>query len=566
MKRMSMILMACLMVLGMSQCKKENQNASTEPEGVKITLTVDNGGERVAVTPGETVSTVTFEDGDVILVADDQHYLGSLSRTNGVFTGTVTQPGTDHLHFFFAGNKVAPNSLNPGTSTGCKVDMSDQSTGPAVISYVSMDYNNESSVTANVKLLNKASGLVKFTTNIGTTNDITIAGVYNKMNITFGAEPTIATDQTERGTIKLNRYTGDNDNKTFLAVIPEQSGVNGASVTVTGFTADNIDIPPVTENMNGAMSITLTAAPSVPAGAINGKFSVSYYNKVYFSKGNLQYRASTNTWRFAENQWDFVGTQNPPSGQPTGGTVSGSDNFYISQTYNGWIDLFGWGTSGINDYTPIATCWQPWSTSTTDSEYNPYGSTSTSLNSESGKADWGYNAISNGGNQAGNVVGRIAWRTLTSAEWGYLFNSRKTGKTVNGTSNARYTKATINTDGSSVNGIILFPDGYSGPSSSTDDITFGNINSYSAWSTQCTSAGWQTLDAAGCVFLPTAGNRIGTSGTSVSDVGSRGRYWSSTYTNPSAAKYLHFYTGGVSPQIDYSRSYGISVRLVCPAE
>lgn len=264
MKRMSMILMACLMVLGMSQCKKENQNASTEPEGVKITLTVDNGGERVAVTPGETVTTVTFEDGDVILVADDQHYLGSLSRTNGAFTGTVTQPGTDHLHFFFAGNKVAPSSLTPGTSTGCTVDMSDQSDGPAVVSYASMAYDGSSSVTASVKLLNKASGLVKFTTNIGTTNDITIAGVYNKMNITFGAEPTIATDQTERGTIKLNRYTGDNDNKTFLAVIPVQNAVNGASVTVTGFTADNIDIPPVTESMNGAMSITLTATSFDP--------------------------------------------------------------------------------------------------------------------------------------------------------------------------------------------------------------------------------------------------------------------------------------------------------------
>jgi hypothetical protein len=320
MKRMSMILMACLMVLGMSQCKKENQNASTEPEGVKITLTVDNGGERVAVTPGETVSTVTFEDGDVILVADDQHYLGSLSRTNGAFTGTVTQPGTDHLHFFFAGNKVAPSSLTPGTSTGCTVDMSDQSDGPAVVSYASMAYDGSSSVTASVKLLNKASGLVKFTTNIGTTNDITIAGVYNKMNITFGAEPTIATDQTERGTIKLNRYTGDNDNKTFLAVIPEQSGVNGASVTVTGFTADNIDIPPVTESMNGAMSITLTAAaPSYTFTIDNSGATVE------FAPGNLQYQASTNTWRFAEHQYDYKGAWNPSSD---------------------WVDLFGWGTWG----------------------------------------------------------------------------------------------------------------------------------------------------------------------------------------------------------------------------
>lgn len=44
-----------------------------------------------------------------------------------------------------------------------------------------------------------------------------------------------------------------------------------------------------------------------PVGAINGLFSVSATQQVYFSQGNLQYQASTNTWRFAENQWDYVG-------------------------------------------------------------------------------------------------------------------------------------------------------------------------------------------------------------------------------------------------------------------
>lgn len=39
-----------------------------------------------------------------------------------------------------------------------------------------------------------------------------------------------------------------------------------------------------------------------PDGVINALFSVSSTQKVYFSKGNLQYQASTKTWRFAENQ------------------------------------------------------------------------------------------------------------------------------------------------------------------------------------------------------------------------------------------------------------------------
>lgn len=52
--------------------------------------------------------------------------------------------------------------------------------------------------------------------------------------------------------------------------------------------------------------------PSVPEGAINGLFSVSPSKKVYFSQGNLQYQASSNTWRFAEHQWNCVGGDRLP--------------------------------------------------------------------------------------------------------------------------------------------------------------------------------------------------------------------------------------------------------------
>ena len=61
-------------------------------------------------------------------------------------------------------------------------------------------------------------------------------------------------------------------------------------------------------------------------GALKGQFSVAADEQVFFSQGNLQYQASTDTWRFAENQYDMVG----------------ADNKNISATYTGWIDLFGW--------------------------------------------------------------------------------------------------------------------------------------------------------------------------------------------------------------------------------
>ena len=164
-----------------------------------------------------------------------------------------------------------------------------------------------------------------------------------------------------------------------------------------------------------------------PQGAINGVFTINENgDRVYFSQGNLQYQASTDTWRFAEHQCDYTG----------------NDNENISQSYDGWIDLFGWGTSGYNHG---ASCYQPWSTSTNNSDYYAYGSYANNLYNQTGQADWGYNAISNGVNQENS-----GWRTLTQAEWYYVFNTRST------VSGIRYAKAQVN----GVNGVMLFPDNW----------------------------------------------------------------------------------------------------------
>ena len=43
-------------------------------------------------------------------------------------------------------------------------------------------------------------------------------------------------------------------------------------------------------------------------GVLPGCFTVSARGlQVQFSQGNLQYKASTHTWRFAEHQYDIVG-------------------------------------------------------------------------------------------------------------------------------------------------------------------------------------------------------------------------------------------------------------------
>ncbi len=220
-----------------------------------------------------------------------------------------------------------------------------------------------------------------------------------------------------------------------------------------------------------SISPIIPDSPIVPDGALPGLFSVSATKQVYFSQGNLQYQASTKTWRFAEHQYDYVG----------------SDNRSISSTYSGWIDLFGWGT-GSN----------PTLSSTSFEDYGTF-------------VDWGCNAISNGGNTANR------WRTLTKSEWYYLFNKRTGALSKRGTGN-------IN----GVGGLIILPDSWTLPSecSFTSGFCSPSGDNYPDWThNSYTLAQWAQMEAAGAVFLPAAGNRFG---TYVANVGNIGYYWSST--------------------------------------
>lgn len=260
----------------------------------------------------------------------------------------------------------------------------------------------------------------------------------------------------------------------------------------------------------------------IPEGAVNGLFSVSETQQVMFSQGNLQYMASTDTWRFAENQWDKLG----------------GFNSNISPSFNYWIDLFGWGTSGYNHG---AVCYQPWSTSTDNSQYDAYGQSDCNLFDQTGKADWGYNAISNGGN-ATNL-----WRTLTYQEWNYVFYNRYT------TSGILWTRATV----CDTKGIILLPDDWSSSIYVLNGANGGEFE-YNV----ITADDWvNVLEAHGAVFLPAAGYR---SGTTPFNVGYWGTYWSSTHKGDDSAYYLLFDSRYL--QTFYytyaSRSDGQSVRLV----
>ena len=223
-------------------------------------------------------------------------------------------------------------------------------------------------------------------------------------------------------------------------------------------------------------------------------FTVSSGKKVLFAPSNLQatYKDSKWNWHFAANQWDYIGGNTGASEPQTGNNfITGNG----TMSANGTVDLFGWSTSattfGIHN-------------STTGSTYS------------GDFVDWGTN------------IG-TGWRTLSQAEWEYLFSNHTKGwSTVAGKG-----------------GYVIRPDG----------VSTAIEASYSA-------SDWATQEAAGSVFLPAAGDRSGTNVVNIGEenIGYHGFYWSSTTAN--GAYHVHFNSSTLYTSADHSRSIGCSVRLV----
>ena len=246
-----------------------------------------------------------------------------------------------------------------------------------------------------------------------------------------------------------------------------------------------------------------------PSTLLHGQFSVAADRKVSFSKGNLQYMASTGTWRFAEHQYD----------------IEGNDNASISSSYADYIDLFGYGTSGHNSKTPYMT-------STTASEY-----ISSDLVGETNKLyDWGRK------NYTTDVD--TAYRVLTAAEWKYLLTQRTNASSLRA-------QATV----AGVRGWVILPDDWVKPG----DVTFSTTSLTNYGSNIISADDWVKMENAGAVFLPAAGQRSGTtvSGLSESATTGTGNYWSST-----AGKGITFTYNTVNADATIDRSTGLSVRLV----
>ncbi len=242
-------------------------------------------------------------------------------------------------------------------------------------------------------------------------------------------------------------------------------------------------------------------------------FSVGETQKVAFSPGNLQYQGSTKTWRFAPTQYDRC--------------MANNEN--IAANYDGWIDLFAWGT-GDN---PIRT-------STKLNDYN------------NAFIDWGTNKIDN--------YPEGTWRTPTKDDWVYLFTTRQ----VNG--GAGYSYVTLKygpADADTATGCLIYPDDFTWEDAGiTTPLQVGA----SAGVQVVQQATWKALEKEGCAFLPACTWREGTEVTVKNYGSSTSYYWSSTIYTSSGSAYSVRFNFGTSPGLSATwnmyRYYGYSVRLV----
>ena len=480
MKKLSAIIVALALVFGFTQCKKHIETiAPTSHGGVHITLGIDNDAKHsVNTTAGDDYGKVTFSENDELYVGNGGQFVGTLYYHNGQFEGEIgidDEPPYDpieltpdeYMYFYYTGGYEG------------------------VTSYSSMLLNN--------------CALVKFNMGTETGDQVTVFDMLSEVKFNFNEPENIANvfvPTGKRDPIILNSRGSGNTEK--WAILLPQTKVDDANVMISNtLYVDAVDVPAIQANNLVGTNVTINTSNPV----LDHEFSVSATQKVYFSRGNLQYNKRSTKWSFILPQYRTIETNNQDVGEN-----------YKKQNI---VSLFGWGTGN-----------NPAKTDDNKLNYTTY-------------SEWGEHVT---------IGGITTWRTLTGSEWNYVFKTRTT------TSSMRFVKAVV----ADMPGVILFPDDWNANTYSTlthvndnDELDYDeNIISLNDWNAY--------FESNGAVFLPAAGSR---EDTKVEDVEDDGYYWASSCENmpdpeDGQADVCRFMYKTVNPFGSYYRNCGYSVRLV----
>ena len=494
MKTIKLFMMAAL-VLMTAACSSDDNDITTptpqpvKPEGITITATLapKNGGDDTrGLSNGTNKIVATWDKDEKIAILYEVG--GVKKKAEATVTAVNTETGAATIQF-----TVDSNTTDNTTCTLVFPYTAAKDDNTGVKDAATLLANQTGSLTSEFMDVRVGAGTIQIN-NPG----LTVTTQPAAQNAIFQIKA-----KTPNFLISLNTLTVTIDGNEYAVNLANGSGWSEIYIALPPVTDKKVSF--LAKDVNGRMFGYSKSGVTFAAGkyyiselTMEYVFSVGADKRVCFSQGNLQYDGST--WKFAENQWgilDYNGTYNTSSKYP--------------------IDLFTWGntTLGAEDYM--------------GTEYDAYSSTlSNTIAQGTTGSDWGYNAISNGGNK------NSQWRTLTISEWNYLLTERT------GVSHSYTVGQSIN----GIKGLVIYPDGYKGDAYSGSD--------------------WETFEHNGCVFLPAGGYRNGQNVTSHS---TSGYYWSADPLNGTYASYMSFENSN-NPSFpttttgEVNKDKGYSVRLV----
>lgn len=398
MKKISLLLAAFALVMGLSQCSKPNLPVLNNggKQHVVLNASWDNGGSKI----DQNGKLFKWTKGDKLDVKQNETSIGTLTcinAGNGTFEGTI-EATEGNLTFTFQGENYKSDFMN---QTGALNDAVYLTSGEVPYD---ADGNYNVSMTmphAVLKLDLSIFGTAAGTTVIITENGVTIASVAGVKNDDTSKVLYVAVKAPNEASTPVE----DRVSKTYGFDCNVVTNANAVwkLANNTFFTKD--------ETNGEAIKIETAQKAVFTVNKGSGK-------KVCFSNGNLQatYNGSEYTWGFATSQWSLVG-------EKAGNITIGS------QAAGSVVDLFGWSTNK-------------------NSKYGVNNSESSSDYSGNFK-DWG-GITSLPDNADGNT-----WFTLSDDEWKNLLG-------LSGASSARTNasdlcaKVTLTDVGK---GIVILPDG-----------------------------------------------------------------------------------------------------------
>ena len=381
----------------------------------------------------------------------------------------------------------------------------------------------------------------------------------------------------------------------------------------------------ISASMSGQRSIPVCTTPDMTQSIIlltciersddepivEGEYSISDSTAVKFAHGNLLYQPSTGTWRIAPRQYDIVGgycSQEPkgyhgtiwdsvtdPSTGKKKWTRCTNDNNHRAD-YDGWIDLFAWGTSGWYGTEGDEDA-------TADMSYrnahnpkykitcNPYEVEPSSANWKLGNrggqdfagdyvnADWGiFNNIMLGGKDT------AIFRTPTYDEATYILRDRKNARYLRGRGRIRLKgrnalgELDARVPDTLINGLIILPDEWD-PSILPEKVFKSDAEGCEYYSdNEYTAEEWdKILEPQGAIFLPAAG-AMGTGSNKAKSLkcNRSGLYWCATTEGTTSSKSWNMQFGGYGAANSdphgecetrqYCRSVRLCIEIKSPAK